>query len=79
MRGVETKRDTDVDHVDDLEQQVQHEVVVDMLAELRLQNIVRDAVKEVVDVHFQNILHILRVGLDPFLYDFLCLVGSALG
>ena len=77
MRGIEAQREADVRHVDDLEQQLQHPVIVNPFAEHGFQNIVLDTVKEVADVHFQNILHVPWVGVDPLLHDFLGLMGAA--
>lgn len=37
----------------------------------------RDTVKEVVDVHFQDILYVFWIGVDPLLDDFLGFVGAS--
>ena len=76
LGSIEAKRNTDIDHIDDLEQQIEHSVVVNFPGKLCLQNIMRNTVKEVMNVHFQNILHILRISVYPFLYDFLRFMGA---
>lgn len=77
LRGVEAKRNADFGDVDDLVEQIKHLIVVDLPSQLCLQNIVRDAVEEMMDVHFQGILRVLRVLLNPFLYSLLRLVSAS--
>lgn len=52
MGGVETKWDADIGHVDDLEQQIKHSVIMDLLCKFLFENVVRNAVEEVMNIHF---------------------------
>ena len=61
-----------------LEQQLQHPVIVNPFAEHGFQNIVLDTVKEVADVHFQNIFAVPYVSVNPSLDVLLSVVRTAL-
>ena len=50
---------------------------MDLLGELRLQDVMWNTVEEMVNVHLEDELHVLRVRVDPFLYSFLCLMRAA--
>lgn len=77
LRGVEPQRQSHFRHIEDLEQEIQHLLVMDFSGQLGLQNIMWNAVKEMMDVHFQNILHVLRVSVNPLLDDLLGFVGAS--
>ena len=50
---------------------------MDLFGEFCLQDVMWNAVEEVMNVHFENIFHILWIGIDPFFYSFLCFMLAA--
>lgn len=76
LARIKSDRDTDIRHIDYLKQNRKELPVMDNLGKLLFQDIVRNGIKILLDVHLQAILEIGAAFLNPLLYGPLRTVRS---